>query len=114
MTGDKYAEKAKKIFNILGDEYSRVLAIKFMDGLADDAIQVIIDNEMTEGSKFSKMMTIYERCTKTHRRREIAFQQSELKKEPAKSGQEMMLEMMKNNFQMVLQVREMLKELNMS
>jgi len=45
MTGDKYAEKAKEIFNILGDEYSRVLATKFMDGLADDAIQVIIDNE---------------------------------------------------------------------
>ena len=112
MTVDKYAEKAKEIFNVLGDEYSRVLATKFMDGLADDAIQVTIDNEMTEDSKFPEMMTIYERCTKTRRRREMAFQQPELKqKEPAKSEQEMMLEMIKNNSQMVLQIGEMLKGL---
>jgi len=43
MTSDQYVEKANDLFNTLGDEYSLMLASKFVDGITDDMTRIMTD-----------------------------------------------------------------------
>ncbi|RPB24947.1 hypothetical protein L211DRAFT_848314 [Terfezia boudieri ATCC MYA-4762] len=55
LTSGKYVEKAKDIFVALGEEYSSVLATKFVDGLADDSTKLLIDSQFDKAYHFPEV-----------------------------------------------------------
>lgn len=46
LSGEKYVERASRIFAVLGEEYSSVIATKFVDGLLDDTTRIMIDAQV--------------------------------------------------------------------
>ena len=75
LTSQQYVEKAIDLFALLGDEYSLVLATKFIDGIANDALRTIIDAQFDKAYSSVEVIKVYEKCTKSLRRQEIARQQ---------------------------------------
>lgn len=106
LTSGKYVEKAKDIFVALGEEYSSVLATKFVDGLADDSTKLLIDSQFDKAYHFPEVIKAYAKCTRSLRRKEMAFQRPARRKETTKSETELIMETMKQNAQMVYQVGE--------
>ena len=44
LSSDEYIDKSNDLFVVLGEEYSMVLAIKFMDGIRDPMTRVMVDS----------------------------------------------------------------------
>jgi len=112
LTSAQYVEKANNLFNVLGEEYSLVLATKFVDGIIDDNTKLTVDAQLDGAYNFPDMIKAYEKYTKFLRHREMMKQRPEPIKD-SKTEQEMMVEAMKQNSQMVLQIGEMLKGLTL-
>ncbi|RPB26537.1 hypothetical protein L211DRAFT_847168 [Terfezia boudieri ATCC MYA-4762] len=74
LTSEQYIEKASDLFAMLGNEYSVMLATKFVDGIGDMSTKVTIDAQFEEAYQFPEMLRIYEKCTKSLRRTETASQ----------------------------------------
>ena len=113
LTSAQYVEKANDLFNVLGEEYSLVLATKFVDGIIDDNTKLTVDAQLDEAYNFPDVIKAYEKCTKFLRRREMMKQRPEPIKDSSKTEQEMMVEAMKQNSQMVFQIGEVLKGLTL-
>jgi len=117
----QYVRKANDLFNILGEEYSLVLATKFVDGIIDDNTKLMVDAQLDGAYNFPDVIKAYEKCTKFFHCREMTRQRPEpIKDLSAKTETEMMVEAMKQNSQamkqnsqMVLQIGEMLKGLTL-
>ncbi|KAF8415776.1 hypothetical protein EV426DRAFT_706543 [Tirmania nivea] len=75
--------------------------------------QIMIDSQFDEAYRSPEVIKVYVKCTKSLQGKELALQKAEGKKE-VKSENEIMLETMKHNSQMVFQVGEMLKEMNIA
>ncbi|KAF8446512.1 hypothetical protein BGX38DRAFT_1309683 [Terfezia claveryi] len=104
LTSEQYVEKASDIFATLGDEYSMMLATKFVDGIVDVSTKVTIDAQFDEAYRFPEMLRVYEKCTKSLRHTETASHRPEEIKEDTKIETEILRETMKQNQQMVYQV----------
>ncbi|RPB21110.1 hypothetical protein L211DRAFT_851839 [Terfezia boudieri ATCC MYA-4762] len=74
----------------------------------------MIDAQVDEAYKFPEVLKVYEKCTKSLRKKELAARKSENPGENIKSDTELMLETVKQNQQMVYQVGELLKEMHLA
>ena len=110
MGSKEYADKAKNLYTVLGNDYSRVLANKFVDGIKEPTMRALVDAQIDGRGLFPEVLKAFRRCTKSIRRSEAMNQpKAVLKKEDDKENRtDSAME------KMVFQVGELIKELNMS
>ena len=68
MSSDEYIDKSNDLFAILGEEYSMVLATKFMDGIRDPTTRVIVDSQVDEPYTLLAVLRAFLKSTKSIRR----------------------------------------------
>ena len=102
LTSREYAEKAEGLFAALGDDYSLILASKFLQGLWDPMLKYVMDGHLDGLLRFWEVIRVFTRCTQTLRQEE-AVRYPKVRKEEPKVGNPMdlVVETMKQSQQMV-------------
>jgi len=115
MLCKEYADKANDLYTILGEEYSRRLANRFVDGIHDPALRDLVASQFDNNSAFPGALQAFWKCTTARRRIELAQQpkkEEALEKKPQghviDEGATGVLTETRN---MVYQVGELFKEL---
>lgn len=110
MGSKEYADKAKDLYAVVGNDYSRVLANKFIDGIKEPTMRALVDAQINGRGLFPEVLKAFRCCTKSIRRSEAMSQpKMVLKKEDVNENRtDSAME------KMVFQVGELIKELNMS
>ncbi|KAF8415590.1 hypothetical protein EV426DRAFT_701275 [Tirmania nivea] len=106
LTCEKYIERANRISATLGTEYSSVLATKFVDGLVDDFVKLLINSQFEADYTFPEVIRVYAKATRFNRRKEEVAQQREKKKEVVKTEMELMMETFCFDFVLISGTRE--------
>ena len=114
MSSDEYIDKSNDLFSILGEEYSMVLATKFMDGIRDPTTRVMVDSQVDEPYALPAVLRAFSKSTKSIRRQEMMSQKVDERRGNKMDAADIMMEAMKNNQQMVCHVGELIKELQLS
>ena len=114
MSSDEYIDKSNDLFAILGEEYSMVLATKFMYGIRDPTARGMVDSQVDEPYALPAVLRSFSKSTKSIRRHEMMSQQVDERRGNKMDAGDIMMEAMKNNQQMVCQVGEVNKELQRS
>ena len=81
MTSEEYVTKAEELFAVLGNDYSEVLATKFLDGLSDQVLQYTVYAQAAEPLAFSDVIRVFLKCARPVRARE-ALQQKSVQADP--------------------------------
>ena len=100
LTSKEYADKAGQLFTLLGGDYSRILASKFVGGIQDLNLRVLVDSQFEGVYLFPDALKAFRRCTRIMRQRETQ------KKEVKENTTETMIP--------VYQVAELIKTLNLA
>ena len=100
LTSKEYADKAGQLFTLLGGDYSRILASKFVGGIQDLNLRVLVDSQFEGVYLFPDALKAFRRCMRIMRQRETQ------KKEVKENIAETMIP--------VYQVAELIKTLNLA
>ena len=121
LSSDEYIDKSNDLFAILGEEYSMVLATKFMDGIRDPMTRVMVDSQVDEPYALPAVLRAFSKSTKSIRQQELMSQQVDERRGNKLDAADVMMEAMRNNTeairnsqQLVYQVGELIKELQFS
>ena len=91
LSSEKYVDKANDLFATLGEEYSMVLATKFVDGIGDNIVKYLIDVQAEDVYRFPEVIKAFEKCMKSQQRRELAAQRLEESREVFNSNTEIII-----------------------
>ena len=71
-TTEEYIRKAVSLYGILGDENALTLATKFVDGIDNPTVQLLVDTQMRGVyTSFLEVINAFKICTTTIRRQEL-------------------------------------------
>ena len=85
-----------------------------MDGIRDPTTRVMVDSQVDEPYTLLAVLRAFSKSTKSIRRQELMNQQGNERQSSKMDATDIMMESMKNNQQMVCQVGELIKELQLS
>ena len=99
----EYERKANQLYARLGEDYSRILATKFVRGIREAGLKTLVDSQFPERRyTFAEALTAFRRCTRIDRQGEVLKLKSEARENPP------------DTMIPVYQVAELIKTLNLN
>ena len=74
LSSEEYIDKSNDLFAVLGEEYSMVLATKFMDGIRDPMTRVMVDSQVDKPYALPAVLRVFSKSTKSICRQELINQ----------------------------------------
>ena len=65
LLSNEYIDKSNDLFTVLGEEYSMMLATKFMDGIRDPMTRVMVDSQVDEPYALPMVLRAFSKSTQS-------------------------------------------------